>query len=248
MPEVHAMEEALAHLGDVAGRLLVAYRSLEDTVLGGDRDRVDPAEVPQTIADLLAGATRSVLVVTGLPDLLGLLPPIMTLAETAAAGGAEVRVLGHDKLRADRLAGLSLRALARSGAQVATAPVVPPAIVLVDSRVALMALTGPSEMDAGSAFLLRDPGVAGYLASAIDCFWAIALPLHDLSEAADGGLSPVDQALLRLLAQGKTQQEVARSLHLSVRTVSRRIADLKQELKVDSPLQAGMEAVRRGWL
>jgi DNA-binding NarL/FixJ family response regulator len=65
------------------------------------------------------------------------------------------------------------------------------------------------------AFLLRDPGVAGYLVSAIDCFWAMALPLHDPSEAAGGGLSPVDQALLRLLAQGKTQQEVARSLQLS---------------------------------
>jgi DNA-binding NarL/FixJ family response regulator len=90
--------------------------------------------------------------------------------------------------------------------------------------------------------------VAGYLASAIDCLWVMALPFHDLSEAIDGGLSPIDQALLRLLAQGKKQHEVARSLHLSVRTVSRRIADLKQELKADSPLQAGMEAVRRGWL
>jgi len=33
-----------------------------------------------------------------------------------------------------------------------------------------------------------------------------------------------------------------------VRTVSRRIAGLKQELKAGSPLQAGMEAVRGGWL
>ena len=247
MPEIHAMEEALAHLGEVASKLLVAYRSLQDTVFDGDNDRVDPSEVPQAIADLLASATRSVLVVTGLPDLPGLLPTSATLAG-AAAGGAAVRVLGHDKLRAEGVPGLSLRALARSGAEVATAPVVPPAIVIVDSRVALMALTGPSEGDAGGAFLLRDPSVAAYLASAIDCFWAMALPLHDVSEPADGGLSPVDRALLRLLAQGKTQQEAARSLHLSVRTVSRRIADLKHQLKADSPLQAGMEAVRRGWL
>jgi hypothetical protein len=247
VPEIHAMEEALAHLGEVASRLLVAYRSLQDAVVGADRDRVEPGEVPQTIADLLASATRSVLVVTGLPDLLGLLPTSVTVAK-AAAGGAAIRVLGHDKLRADRVAGLPLRALANSGAQVATAPAVPPAIVIVDCRVALMALTGPSEGDAGSAFLLRDPGVAGYLASTIDCFWAMALPLHDLGEGTDGGLSQVDQALLRLLAQGKTQQEIARSLQLSVRTVSRRIADLKRGLKADSPLQAGMEAVRRGWL
>lgn len=247
MPEIHAMEEALADLGEVASKLLVAYRSLQDTVFDGDNDRVDPGEVPQTIADLLATATRSVLVVTGLPDLPGLLPTSATLAG-AAARGAAVRVLGHDKLRAEGVSGLSLRALARGGAEVATAPVVPPAIVIVDSRVALMALTRPSEGGAGGAFLLRDPSVAAYLASAIDCFWAMALPLRDFSEPADGVLSPVDQALLRLLAQGKTQQEAARSLHLSVRTVSRRISDLKRQLKADSPLQAGMEAVRRGWL
>lgn len=105
-----------------------------------------------------------------------------------------------------------------------------------------------SEGDAGGAFLLRDPGAAGYLASAIDCFWGVSAAIGRRWHAADGGLLPVDQALLRLLAQGKTQQEIARSLQLSVRTVSRRIADLKQELKADSPLQAGMEAVRRGWL
>jgi DNA-binding CsgD family transcriptional regulator len=247
MPEARALEEALAHLGEVASKLVVAYRSLQDAVVGGDRDRVNPAEVPQAMAGLLVSATHTVLAVTGLKDTFGLLSPGTLLAEIAA-GDAEVRVLGQDKLRVDRVGGLSLRALASSGAQVATTPVVPPAIVIVDRRTALMALTEPSGGDAGSAFLLRDPGLVAYLTSAIESLWAMALPLHNPSETADGSLSPVDQALLRLLAQGKTQQEVARSLHLSRRTVSRRIADLKQQLQSDSPLQAGMEAVRRGWL
>jgi hypothetical protein len=246
MPEVHALEEALAHLGDVASKLLVAHRSLQATAVADDRDRVDPGEVPQAIAGLLASANRTVLMVTGLPDPFSLLLSA-TLVE-AAAEGTTVRVLGEDKLRSDRIAGPSLRSLARSGAQVATAPVVPPAIVIVDSRVALIALAVPPEGDARSVFWLRDPVAAGYLASAIESFWALALPLTDLDETADGDLLPVDRAVLRLLAQGKTQPQIAHSLHLSVRTVSRRIADLKQALKADSPLQAGMEAVRRGWL
>jgi DNA-binding CsgD family transcriptional regulator len=247
MREVHALEEALAHLGEVASKLLVDHRFLQDTVVGGDQDYVSQGEVPQAIAELLASATHTVQVVAGLPDLLGLLSASTPLGE-AATGGPVVRVLGQDKLRADRVAGMSLRALACSGVQVATAPVTPPAIVIVDRRAVLMAAPELSEGDAGGAFLLRDRGVAGYLASAIDCFWGLALPLGDVGMASDGGLSPVDQALLRLLAQGKKQQEIARSLQLSVRTVSRRIADLKQELKAGSPLQAGMEAVRRGWL
>jgi DNA-binding CsgD family transcriptional regulator len=246
MPEARVLE-ALDRLGEVASLLVVAYRSLQDAVAGGDSDQVSPAEVPRAAAGLLAGASRTVLAVTGLPDALGLLPSSTILAGIAA-GGAGVRVLGQDKLRADRAGGQLLSALARSGAQVATAPVIPPAIVIVDSRVALMAANEPYEGNAGSAFLLRDPEIAGYLASAIHSLWAMAMPLRDLSETTGEGLSPVDQALLRLLAEGKTQHEVARSLNLSVRTISRRIADLKQELKADSPLQAGMEAVRRGWL
>jgi DNA-binding CsgD family transcriptional regulator len=245
MPEVRALEEALAHLGEVATKLVVAYRSLQGSVVGGDR--VDPTGVPQAAAELLASATRTVLAVTDLPDILGLLRPGALLGGIAA-GGVEVRVLGSDKLRVDRVAGASLHALARGGVQVATAPVTPPAIAIVDGRAALMTLAEPTDEDAGSVFWLRDPGVVGYLASVIDSFWTMALPLHDVGLAVDGGLSPVDQALLRMLAQGKTQQEAARVLNLSVRTVSRRIADLKRELRADSPLQAGMEAVRRGWL
>lgn len=247
MPEVQDMEQALVHLSDVAGKLLVSYRSLQDAVIRGGRDRVGPAEVPYATAGLLAAAARSVLVATGLPDQFGLLPPSATLAEVAA-GGAEVRVLGQDRLRADPVGGPPLRALARCGVQVATVPVIPPAIVIADRRAALMALSEPSDGDAGGAFLLRDPEVAGYLASAIDSFWAMALPLRDVGTADDDGLSPADRVILRLLAQGKKQQEIARILDLSLRTVSRRIADLKRELKADSPLQAGMEAVRRGWL
>jgi len=247
VPEIHALEEALAHLGEVAGKLAVAYRVLQDTVTGGGRDHVSPAEVPQAAVGLLATATRDVLVVAGLPDLLGLLPPSTTLAEVAAEG-AVVRVLGQDRLRADRVGGPPLRALARSGAQVATVPVIPPAIVIADRRAALMAVGGLPGGDDRSAFLLRDPEVAGYLASVIDSFWGMALPLQGVGVADEGDLSPADQAILRLLAQGKKQQEIARILDLSLRTVSRRVAGLMQELKADNPLQAGMEMVRRGWI
>ena len=247
MPEVQDVEQALVHLSDVAGQLLVCYRSLQDAAIRGGRDRIDPSEMPYVTAKLLAAASRSVLVTTGLPDQFGLLPPSTILAEVAA-GGAEVRVLGQDKVRADPAGGRSLRALAGCGVQVATVPVIPPAIVIADRRAALMVLGEPPDGDAEGAFLLHDLEIAGFLASTIDSFWAMALSLHDSGAASKGGLSPADQALLRLLAQGKTQQEAARSLNLSVRTVSRRIADLKQELKADSPLQAGMEAVRRGWL
>jgi DNA-binding NarL/FixJ family response regulator len=54
--------------------------------------------------------------------------------------------------------------------------------------------------------------------------------------------------LLRQLAAGAKDEQIARTLGLSLRTVRRRVAGLLIELGVDTRFQAGVEAVRRGWL
>ena len=47
---------------------------------------------------------------------------------------------------------------------------------------------------------------------------------------------------------GRTDEQIARKLGISLRTVRRRVAALMTELGVDTRFQAGVEAVRRGWL
>ena len=54
--------------------------------------------------------------------------------------------------------------------------------------------------------------------------------------------------LLGQLAGGAKDEQIARALGLSVRTVRRRVAELLDELGADSRFQAGVEAVRRGWI
>ena len=54
--------------------------------------------------------------------------------------------------------------------------------------------------------------------------------------------------LLQLLAAGQKDEQIARTLGLSLRTVRRRVADLMTELGTDSRFQAGVEATRRGWI
>jgi DNA-binding NarL/FixJ family response regulator len=53
---------------------------------------------------------------------------------------------------------------------------------------------------------------------------------------------------LELLALGGKDEAVARHLGVSLRTVRRRVADLLEELGATTRFQAGMEAVRRGWI
>ena len=43
-------------------------------------------------------------------------------------------------------------------------------------------------------------------------------------------------------------EQIARELGLSLRTVRRRVAEVLDELGATSRFQAGVEAVRRGWV
>ena len=62
------------------------------------------------------------------------------------------------------------------------------------------------------------------------------------------GLRDQRRLLLAELADGVKDEQIARNLDLSLRTVRRRVASLMSELGVDTRFQAGVEAVRRGWL
>jgi len=56
------------------------------------------------------------------------------------------------------------------------------------------------------------------------------------------------RALLALLAAGLTDEAIARSLGISLRTVQRRIHDLMETLGATTRFQAGMAARERGWV
>jgi DNA-binding CsgD family transcriptional regulator len=79
-----------------------------------------------------------------------------------------------------------------------------------------------------------------------ELMWDRAAPVPDM----DFGDARPDlrRFLLQQLAAGAKDEQIARTLGLSLRTVRRRVADLLIELGVDSRFQAGAEAVRRGWL
>ena len=100
----------------------------------------------------------------------------------------------------------------------------------------------------GRRLLVRQPGLVQALTLLFEGLWekAMAVPGLDGQPAADGagdlGL------LLTQLAAGAKDEQIARALGLSVRTVRRRVADLMDDLGAASRFQAGVEAVRRGWI
>ena len=71
-------------------------------------------------------------------------------------------------------------------------------------------------------------------------------PAHD--QAGTMRSSGEDKALPQLLADGMKDENLARRLGLSVRTVRRRISDLMGRLEAGSRFQAGVQAVRNRWI
>jgi DNA-binding NarL/FixJ family response regulator len=59
-------------------------------------------------------------------------------------------------------------------------------------------------------------------------------------------LAPKEMATLRLLAQGKANNEIASDLHVSERTVKTHLAHLFEKLGVTSHVEAVKAAARRG--
>lgn len=96
-----------------------------------------------------------------------------------------------------------------------------------------------------AVLVVRNPGIVAALVCAFEHHWSTALGLGD-SAASDVGER--DLMLLRLLALGIKDEAIARQLGVSVRSVRRQTSALFTHLGVTSRFQAGVQAVRRGWL
>jgi two-component system, NarL family, response regulator LiaR len=60
-------------------------------------------------------------------------------------------------------------------------------------------------------------------------------------------LTEGEMAVLRLVARGAENEQIARSLHYSVYTVANRLRTIYEKLQVNNRTQAALYAVRQGW-
>ena len=91
--------------------------------------------------------------------------------------------------------------------------------------------------------LVRQGALVDALTLLFELYWEKAVPVSELS-----GPRSERTFLLRQLKVGAKDEQIARIMGLSLRTVRRRISQLMIELGADTRFQAGAEAARRGWL
>jgi DNA-binding CsgD family transcriptional regulator len=93
---------------------------------------------------------------------------------------------------------------------------------------------------------VRQRSIVAVLTMWFESLWDRAAPMPELEAGRVG--RDGRQFLLEQLMAGATDEVIARKLGIGLRTVRRRISSLMSELGVDTRFQAGVEAVRRGWL
>jgi DNA-binding CsgD family transcriptional regulator len=133
------------------------------------------------------------------------------------------------------------------GGRVRTVATLPLRLIIFDRRVVMV--PSDPENTASGALLLRGKGLVSALCSLFEHVWEAATP-YGQEPITDSrtGLSSQARAILSLLAQGYTDDVVARKIGVSVRTSRRITAELMSQLGARSRFQAGVLAGERGWL
>ncbi|GAB6987919.1 hypothetical protein JCM10369A_44490 [Nocardioides pyridinolyticus] len=163
------------------------------------------------------------------------------VAEALGQGGRTSRAI-YPQHAAREAPGI-LSARADAGEQIRVLPEVPTRLLVIgDSHVVMPDPLGYADMPLA---VVRQRGVVEAMTRWFDLLWQQgAAP----AVAVRGAGHDQRRFLLQQLATGQHDEQIARRLGLSLRTVRRRVADLMTELGADSRFQAGVEAARRGWV
>jgi DNA-binding CsgD family transcriptional regulator len=132
----------------------------------------------------------------------------------------------------------------QQGVQARSHPAPPQRLVIVDGRVAIL----PRDRSAG-AMVVHGSDLVAPTAALFDAVWHEAIPIVTDGQATESEFSDARvRQVVALLAQGQKDEAIARRLQVSVRTVRRLVSAALTALHAESRFEAGVLAVRRGWV
>lgn len=176
------------------------------------------------------------------PDTMAASQP---LDQQALERGVRIRSVYQDSFRNDAATLRYAQWLTSLGGETRSSPTLPMPLIIIDRSVALVPLD-PNDPRRG-ALQVSSEGVVAGLCALFEQVWESAIPFGEV-RVDEHGLSPMEQALLRLLLEGQTDEGAARRLGISLRSVRRTMSSLMERLEARSRFQAGARAVQRGWL
>jgi DNA-binding CsgD family transcriptional regulator/sugar-specific transcriptional regulator TrmB len=134
----------------------------------------------------------------------------------------------------------------RLGGEVRATPTLPMRLLIFDHEIAVMPMD-PENPTAG-AVIHRTPAVVSMALALFDAYWSRGTEMFAPGDREDGPLTPHESEVLRLLAGGAKDEQVARLLGISLRTARRITANLSDRLDAASRFELGVAAAKRGWV
>lgn len=180
-------------------------------------------------------------------------------ADVTVREGVAVRLVLDSSLLGDDDAMAFAEHARTLGHEVRIANGVPFSVLVTDDKEALVDL-GRHDPAGDGSFEAHRPSWVQALTQLLVEIWNLSTPYATVLRAGLGGdedltagrvrmpLEERDARVLALLATGASDQVIARQLGISVRTVERRVRYLMDHLVASTRFQAGVQAVRRGWL
>jgi len=216
---------------------------------GGTQMVTEPARLHEILDTVFAGASHEILAMHSDPaDGAEAVAAIPLLTRAAGSRGVYTRWIHSCDTAATSCAPERLRLIGDGLAGFRISPRLPFQLFLIDGSLAAVLRSDGSP--AQSLMLLQDQPVVNLLRGIFDFHWQAAEPLGANRTPGPGSGRPTSQELtiLRLLAEGRKDDAIARELGISPRTHRRLVSALFDELAVDSRFQAGAVAQARGWL
>ena len=135
----------------------------------------------------------------------------------------------------------------RLGGEVRVTPTLPMRLLILDQELAIMPMD-PENPSAG-AVIHRSPAVVSVALALFDAYWSRSTEVFSPEDRDDKTpLTPHEAEVLRLLAGGAKDEQVARLLGISLRTARRITANLSDRLDAASRFELGVAAAKRGWV
>jgi DNA-binding CsgD family transcriptional regulator/sugar-specific transcriptional regulator TrmB len=160
--------------------------------------------------------------------------------------GVQMRTVYLNSIRSDRPTMDHARALIEQGCEVRTVASLPNRMIIYDREFVMIASN--AEDTAAGAVQVSSPGMVTALHSLFESVWQSAEPLEAPVHPAPGELTCQQAEALRFLALGHTDEAIAKRLGVSPRTARRITSSLMTHLGARSRFQAGVLAIRLGFL
>jgi DNA-binding CsgD family transcriptional regulator len=207
-----------------------------------------PDEIRRVVDGMQRGARREVLCVDKPPYAAG--HTINLVERDRLLAGVSYRVI-YDRSALSGPGRLdTITELVDLGEQARTACGVPMKMMIFDRVAAVIPLqVGTHTIE--RSLLVRQSSLVSALAKVFADLWQAAVPFAPAGpavEPAADGPSSEERQILALLAAGATDDSIGRLMGFSPRTAHRRVRELAAKLGVETRFQAGVQAVRLGWL